>query len=66
MDRRHGASRYASSPVEDIKDGFAGVELYCECHGQKNVVARILFWDAVGQFSVETCVQGSHLKFSRS
>ncbi len=54
MNRDYGDSRYASVPVEDRRQGMAGLELYRTRGGCRDRVARILFWDASGQFSVET------------
>jgi hypothetical protein len=38
----------------DNKQGFAGLELLRTCRGKRDCIARIVFWDASGQFSVET------------
>ncbi|HWV98826.1 MAG TPA: hypothetical protein VNZ64_03945 [Candidatus Acidoferrum sp.] len=54
MDRDYADAHYSSLFVEDRKQGMAGLELHRACAGQKARVARILFWDASGQFSVET------------
>ncbi len=54
MDRDYAGANYSSAFIEDRKLGMAGQELYRTRLGKKERVARILFWDASGQFSVET------------
>jgi hypothetical protein len=41
-------------PVEDRKEGYVGLELNRVCQCKSERVARIVFWDACGQFSIET------------
>lgn len=40
--------------VQDRADGFVGLQLHCELDGRTAVVAQVLFWDASGQFFVQT------------
>jgi hypothetical protein len=40
--------------VQDNKQGYSGLELYRAGRSGKARVARVLFWDASGQFFVET------------
>lgn len=54
MDRQYGDARYTSCMIEDRKEGYIGLELRRLRHGISDRIARILFWDASGQFSVET------------
>ena len=54
MNRKYGDLSYESAFVEDRKKGMAGLELYRTRGSQRERVARILFWDASGQFAVET------------
>jgi hypothetical protein len=54
MNRTYAESRFSSAYVEDLKEGFAGMELHRSCGGDHCRVARILYWDACGQFFVET------------
>ena len=54
MNRKHATSQYTTSTVADRKAGSAGLELYRETKDGKDCVARILFWDASGQFVLET------------
>jgi hypothetical protein len=54
MDRQYGDSRYTSRMVEARAEGYVGFELMRQRHGSDSRIARILFWDSFGQFSVET------------
>jgi len=48
-------SSYATKRIEDNKAGFAGLELHRTSRdGQMSRVATIIFWDAMGQFFLET------------
>ncbi|HEX4144055.1 MAG TPA: hypothetical protein VHY91_11015 [Pirellulales bacterium] len=55
MDREYGNARYSTCKVEDPSEGYVGFDLLRSQSGKKDRVARILFWDADGQFSLETC-----------
>jgi hypothetical protein len=55
MNRRHGGSRYETAPVEvDRNEGRSYIDLYRDISGSKKHVARLTFWDASGQFYLET------------
>lgn len=56
MDRDYADSHYTTSRVDDNKDGFSAVELYRNRRSEnRNVrVARVVFWDACGDFFIET------------
>jgi hypothetical protein len=54
MNRVYGDQHFTSSSVRDNIQGFAGLELHRICQGKRDRVAQILFWDACGQFSIET------------
>ncbi len=54
MDRQYGGYRYTSHFVEDTTDGYGGYELIKIGFGEKVPIARVIFWDAIGQFCVET------------
>ena len=54
MNRKWGEFQYSSVYVDDKKDGFCGFELYCASKGETRRVASVIFWDASGQFFVET------------
>lgn len=54
MNRAYADAHYTTRFVEDIKDGFSGLELFRDRAAKNERVARILFWDASGQFYFET------------
>lgn len=54
MDRQFGEARYSSTLVRDQVDGFVGYDLMRIQGGYSTHIARVLFWDACGQFFVET------------
>jgi hypothetical protein len=52
--RVHGIYRFESEFVEDRRDGWAGFDLYRMEGKARDRVARVVFWDALGQFHIET------------
>ena len=54
MNRQYSGAWYSSSIVKDNTEGFIGYDLVRIKEGCQNRIARILYWDACGQFSVET------------
>jgi hypothetical protein len=58
MDRNYAAYRYTTKLVLDNQDGFAALELHRTLSRDPadtaKRVARVVFWDAEGQFSIET------------
>ena len=54
MDRDYGVAHYTTQFFEDAKAGCAGMELYRATGGITERVARVIFWDASGQFFIET------------
>lgn len=50
-DRR---AHYVTESTSNKHEGYAGLELYQTINGNKKRVARVLFWDASGQFFLET------------
>jgi hypothetical protein len=58
MDRNYARYRYTTKMVRDGQEGFAAVELHRALSGapadSEKRVARVVFWDAEGQFSIET------------
>ena len=54
MDRQFGDVRYWSVYVTDSTDGFAGMRLHRERRGKPEVAAEVIFWDAAGQYFVQT------------
>lgn len=54
MDRDYSNAHYATVLVNDRKEGFAALELHRRIKGESKRVARVVFWDASGQFFIET------------
>jgi hypothetical protein len=54
MNRDYGNAHYTTFSVNDRIEGCAGLELYRIINGEKKRVARVIFWDASGQFFFET------------
>ncbi len=54
MNQPFGDARYWTEYVEDRSDGYAGLRLHRERFGRAAVAAQVLYWDAAGQFTVET------------
>ena len=54
MDRTHRRAQFTSVKIECKEDGYVGQELRCNISGSSDVVAKLIFWDADGQYSVET------------
>jgi hypothetical protein len=54
MNRKWGEFQYSSVYVDDKTDGFCGFELLRASGGETLRVASVIFWDACGQFFVET------------
>lgn len=45
---------YSTELASDPEDGWIALQLHREADGESSVVARIVFWDAEGQFVLET------------
>jgi len=54
MDRDHARDRYVTALVNNNQDGFSSLELFCTRDGTRSRVARVIFWDAAGQFYLES------------
>jgi hypothetical protein len=54
MNRKHGPATYTTRSVADRAAGSAGLELYRDVNGRTECAARLLFWDASGQFNLQT------------
>ena len=54
MDRQFADGRFWTVYVEDKTDGFAGLRLHRERLGKTTVAAEVIFWDAAGQYFVQT------------
>jgi len=56
MVRTHGEYVFTTKVVEDRREGYIALELLCtrRAEGQESRAARVVFWDASGQFWLET------------
>jgi heme-degrading monooxygenase HmoA len=54
MERKHAVALFRSMKVEDRDEGYIGLHLYREQAGSRQLVAKIIYWDAEGQFTAET------------
>ena len=54
MKRHHAGSLYETEYTSDDKDGFAGLVLFCTNQNGRERVASVIYWDADGQYAVET------------
>jgi hypothetical protein len=55
MDRQYGIFRYTTRLVHDNTEGHAALELHAtRKDGDPKRVARVVFWDAYGDFFFET------------
>ncbi len=54
MDRVWAQYRFTTEFFEDMKDGCAGLKLYRAKDGAVEHVATVTYWDAIGQFFIET------------
>jgi len=54
MDRSFGEGHYTTVSAENASEGWGGLELYRSMRGKAALVAKIIYWDASGQFSFET------------
>ena len=53
MEIKHGTRVYTTVSEDDPADGFAAVNLIAEKNGIGTLAARVVFWDADGQFALE-------------
>lgn len=53
MDLVHGHERYTSEQTQDHEEGWSAIELHRVAAGGNVLVARVVFWDAEGQFFLE-------------
>jgi hypothetical protein len=56
MDRSWAATRYRTRLVEGAQDGWIALALTAHAEGEPARLARVTFWDAQGQFSLEMFV----------
>ena len=56
MHRKHEDHLYTTRLTNDRKNGCAFLELCRTSNGEEKLVAKIIFWDAAGQFFLESVV----------
>lgn len=55
MNRQVGQHRFTTvPPVIDMTDGFTALRLYREQDGRSTICAEVVYWDACGQYVMET------------
>lgn len=54
MNRDYSRTHYKTPSVNDKKEGYAALELHRTIKGETKRAARVVFWDATGQFFFET------------
>jgi hypothetical protein len=54
MNREFSDGFYTTAFIKDAGEGWAGLELNCFRNGKNDCIAKIIFWDACGQFSMNT------------
>ena len=54
MNRSHSQNYYTTQPEEDGKEGYCALALFRQTDGVTKRVARVIYWDACGQFFIET------------
>jgi hypothetical protein len=54
MNVQHGDVHYSTSESMDNEAGCAALELWATRRGTRFHVARVVYWDAAGQFFFET------------
>ena len=54
MDKMSLGVNYSTEYFEDFKDGFGAINLFSSILGEeKKLIARITFWDAMGDVTIE-------------
>ncbi|MDY3557098.1 hypothetical protein R5W24_006285 [Gemmata sp. JC717] len=54
MDQWHGRDRFWTTLVDDTSAGSTSLLLHREESGSATLAAEIVFWDAAGQYFVQT------------
>lgn len=54
MNKTFSDAVYVSCAVQDDHHGFIGLKLHKTSKGIRSLAASIIFWDATGQFVVQT------------
>lgn len=54
MDREFAEARYSTKLSRDDAEGWIALILLCQVAHKSETVARVVFWDAAGQYFLET------------
>lgn len=54
MKRIHGIHSFESKFVADKQEGWVGFDLFCSGSDKSRCVARLIYWEANGEFLLET------------
>jgi len=54
MDRNWGGHRFTTEFFQDLQYGGIGLKLHRTTNGRTDHVASVTYWDAEGQFFIET------------
>ena len=55
LERQHGRHLFTTEPLFiDRTDGFTAIRLFDTLNGEKAICAEIVYWDACGQFLLNT------------
>ena len=57
MKRTHGQAEYTTQVTHDDQEGWTAVELHQTQGGSSQLAARVVFWDAEGQFALEMSIR---------
>ena len=62
MNTYHKNAQYTTTKSQDVQEGWSVLDLYRTVGGVAQLVARMVFWDGEGQFSLEMRVPELPLK----
>ena len=54
MEMQFGQDRYWTTFFENKTGGFGGYRLHRETDAESDVAAEVIFWDAAGNFTIQT------------
>jgi hypothetical protein len=54
MDCKHAGDRFVTARVDDNVGGSSAIELFRLRGSARHRVARVIYWDAVGQFYLDS------------
>jgi hypothetical protein len=66
MQKSWGPIEYTTKTVHDNQQGWTAVELHETKNGSTQIAARVVFWDAQGQFFLQVSVPEIPLTIAES